>query len=82
MTDAMVLATALVGYRGMKLEEIVQFLKESIVVEVDGRQVIELTIFEKKIGLPDNFFANAIKEGAPTAATAEASETINGYSTN
>ncbi|MED5015946.1 hypothetical protein P9847_01360 [Paenibacillus chibensis] len=73
MSDAMVLVTALIGYRGLQKEQLVQYMHESIVVEPDGRQAIELSIFEKKIGLPDDFFANAIKE-ASAAATTETSQ--------
>lgn len=77
MSDPMLLVKALIGYRGLQREQLVQYMHESVAVEANGRQTIELSIFEKKIGLPDDFFKNAIKE-APAAATTEASQSI-GY---
>ncbi|PQP89671.1 hypothetical protein [Paenibacillus sp. AR247] len=79
MSGVIDLATALIGYRGLKLEEIIKLLTDSVVVLSNGEKAVELAIFEEKVGLPDNFFANAIKEGAPTAATAEAYEKTNEF---
>ncbi|MNK74058.1 hypothetical protein D3C87_935640 [compost metagenome] len=74
MRDVMELAEVLTGYRGRTLEEILHLFRESVVVHGDGRRVIELEIFEAKIGLPEGFFAKSIgREEAPAAPTTEAS---------
>lgn len=65
MSGVIDLATALIGYRGLKLEEIIKLLTDSVVVLSNGEKAVELAIFEEKVGLPDNFFANAIKKEPP-----------------
>lgn len=54
------------------IEDVTSIFKQSVVIKETGKKVIELTIVEKKLGLPDGFFAQAAGiEQAPVARTTE-----------
>lgn len=55
------------------IEDVMSIFQQSVVIKETGKKAIELTIVEKKLGLPDGFFAQAagIKQ-APVALTTEA----------
>lgn len=55
------------------IEDVMSIFQQSVVIKETGNKAIELTIIEKKLGLPDGFFAKAIGiEQAPVVATTEA----------